>query len=244
MKLTESVGGYNRMGYIYNISITPAESKIFLETEGYDVLYDTESGIRAITMVLKADLEVGKVYDINFGAVEYYAVLNKIDEGDLGFRYLLVKCKKNRETEDYIREFEEYNDDSNIIHCSFSERFGFSIEDFKKKYGYSSVVYKIYYGNDDMDWENKELVGQTMTFRDSFGFIEKYIKDHNLGKCYYFGVNDFGDTKVIDYGSHTKFFYVCGKTILPNPKRALSYHMENFKLENMWHNIITERKLP
>lgn len=65
-------------------------------------------------------------------------------------------------------------------------------------------MYKLYYGNDD----NKELVTTIESEQEAFCVISKYIKEHNW-ESYYLRVNYFDNTKIIDYGSHTRFFYIC-----------------------------------
>ena len=65
-------------------------------------------------------------------------------------------------------------------------------------------MYKLYYGNHD----NKELVTTVESEQEAFHAISKYIEEHNW-KSYYLRVNYFGNTKMIDYGSHTRFFYIC-----------------------------------
>lgn len=65
-------------------------------------------------------------------------------------------------------------------------------------------MYKLYYGNDD----GKELVTTTESEQEAFRAISKYIKEHNW-KSYYLRVNYFDNIKIIDYGSHIRFFYIC-----------------------------------
>lgn len=65
---------------------------------------------------------------------------------------------------------------------------------------------KVYHGNED----NKEFVGEVCTQKELNQLVNDYIKKINF-KCYYERTYLRPDgIVVIDYGSHTQFFYVEG----------------------------------
>lgn len=62
---------------------------------------------------------------------------------------------------------------------------------------------KLYHGTD----ENMKLLGEFETEQEAYKRMYEYIKEIGFKSyCQRFWVHD--GTKIIDYGSHTKFFYI------------------------------------
>lgn len=58
--------------------------------------------------------------------------------------------------------------------------------------------------------DEQDLIAIVKTEQEAFTVINNYIKLKGW-KSYYLRVNDFGKKKIVDYGSHTKFFYIVNK---------------------------------